>query len=174
MVEVFQKNLVKKSLISQVLADASTQGTGRSQNPGEIQKGFERAYVGHENEFKAELLEARDYLGKLLAETWRNLDPNFLTYHTILRALLKADRKLTVGEHQKTIRECFSWREISVVPDSLLLRPHTLLHSGINSKPKIDKDFSTEISETGRGKRINNGSPEEVKSIFLDHDLSIR
>ena len=37
---------------------------------------------------------ARDYLGRLLAVTWGELSPDFLTYHDILRGLLK----LVAGE----------------------------------------------------------------------------
>ncbi|HJQ37621.1 MAG TPA: hypothetical protein VKB93_10820 [Thermoanaerobaculia bacterium] len=113
MVEVFQKRLVAKNLISADLALRSTQGPGGSPDTKKIQKEFDAAYKGHEAAFKEELLQARDYLGKLLARTWSNLDPNFLSYLTVVRQLLKSDRELTNGEHQQTIRECFSWRGIS-------------------------------------------------------------
>lgn len=131
MVEVFQKELVKRNLITQNLADRSTMGLGRSQDLDAIQADFAAAYVGNEAEFKTALLEARDYLGQLLALTWGELSPDFLTYHTILRGLLRADRQLTRGQHQQTIRECFAWREITLLPGSLLLRPHTLREWGL-------------------------------------------
>jgi hypothetical protein len=125
MVEVYQKNLVQRGLITQDLADRSTQGIGRDQDLDAIQADFARAYKGHEPGFKEALLDARDYLGQLLALTWGELSPNFLTYHNILRGLLHADRTLG-GEYQQTIRECFAWREISLLPGSMLLRPRTL------------------------------------------------
>lgn len=134
MVEVFQKKLVEKGLITQELADLSTQGSGpgRAQDLGAIQKAFDAAYAGKEKEFKEALLQARDYLGRLLAITWGKLNPDFLSYHDILRQLLRADREIK-GEHQKTIRECFAWREISMLPNSLLLQPHTLRECGLHS-----------------------------------------
>src|SRR5262249_32773521 len=62
-VEVFQKELVRRELITQKLAE-------RSQNPGRttvddstsIQNAFASAYSGHEAGFKEALLVARDYL----------------------------------------------------------------------------------------------------------------
>jgi hypothetical protein len=131
MVEVFQKELVRRGLITQALADRSSQGPGGSQDLAAIQADFDAAYKGKEAGFKEALLSARDYLGRLLAVTWGNLSPNFLTYHTILRGLLRADRELTDGEYQDTIRTCFAWREISLIPGSLLLRPHTVEDCGL-------------------------------------------
>ena len=130
MVEVFQKRLVATGLIPQALADRSTQGPGpgRDQDLDAVQADFDAAYTGNEAAFATALLEARDYLGRLLARAWEGLNPNFLTYHTVLRRLMWADRQLNggVGEHQDTIRECFAWREINLVPGSVLLRPHTV------------------------------------------------
>jgi hypothetical protein len=58
---------------------------GSAEDLDKIQADFEAAYTGHEAAFKEELLLARDYLGRLLAVTWSNLSPNFLTYHDVLR-----------------------------------------------------------------------------------------
>lgn len=136
MVEVFQKELVSRNLISEDLAQRSTLGPSptRNQDLAAIQNDFEKAYKGKETQFKDALLDARDYLGRLLAVTWSNLSPNFLTYHGILRELLRADRnpRVSGGRHQSTIRECFAWREISLLPGALLLRPHTLKECGLD------------------------------------------
>lgn len=121
MVEVFQKKLVAKGLISADLAKRSTQGPGGSSDSKGMQKEFDALYKGHEAVFKQLLLEARDYLGRLLATTWSNLDPNFLTYQKIVRGLLAADRALT-GDNQETIRGCFAWRGISAPASMLQLR----------------------------------------------------
>jgi hypothetical protein len=127
LVEVFQKNLVKAGLITQDLADESTQGTGRQQDEEDIQRKFDAVYAGKEAQFKTALLLARDYLGTLLSRTWSSLrPPNFLTYHDILRALLRADRAIA-DQHQETIRSCFGWRGITVLPESLLLRPRSVI-----------------------------------------------
>lgn len=169
MVEVFQKKLVQRGLITQKLADDSTQGTNRGQNLDEIQKAFRNAYTGQEEEFKNALLEARDYLGLLLAKTWGKLDPNYLTYHEILRTLFRADRELG-GEHQQTIRECFAWREISVLPNSILLKPHTLsvcglLHEDIPDEDTLESaiiNLANMIKEGKRSNRADKGLKQNI------------
>ncbi|HVI33092.1 hypothetical protein [Phenylobacterium sp.] len=137
MVEMFQIKLVQRGLITADLAKRSSQEPDNTvQDLAALQAEFAAAYAGHETGFKAALLEARDGLGRLLAECWRNLSPDFLTYHEVLRQLLRADRKLNQGAFQETIRSCFAWREISLAPDSLLLRSHTLADCGMDSGPR--------------------------------------
>lgn len=128
MVEVFQKNLVAKNLISADLAKRSTQGPGGSPDTKQIQKEFNAAYKNHEAAFKQALLAARDYLGKLLATTWSSLDPNFLTYANVVKQLLAADRAIK-NENQDTIRSCFQWRGITA-PASMLLSLRSLTACG--------------------------------------------
>lgn len=127
MVEVFQKLLVERELISSDLATRSTQGPGGSPDIAGIAAEFEAAYLGREAEFRDALLHARDYLGQVLARTWSGLSPHFLTYHDFLRTLLRADLALG-GHHQRTIRECFVWREISP-PLALVLQSNRRLQS---------------------------------------------
>ena len=133
MVEVFQQDLVTKGLVSDDLRDRSTNLPGNAEDLARIQSDFEAAYTGNEAAFKDALLVARDYLGRLLAVTWGNLSPDFLTYHDVLRGLMRADREITRGANQPIIRECFAWREIAPVPTSLLLRPHTLQDCGLRA-----------------------------------------
>ncbi|CCH54590.1 hypothetical protein BN8_03774 [Fibrisoma limi BUZ 3] len=155
-VEVFQKELVNNGLITQALADLSNSGPNQSQDLSDIQNRFAAAYKGNEAGFKDALLFARDYLGQLLAITWSNLSPNHLTYHTILRGLLRADRQITNGEHQDTIRTCFAWREISLIPGSLLLRPHTVQECGLTAGP----DFVDGLIE-----RLNQKDPKVIEAL---------
>ncbi|MGH4004676.1 MAG: hypothetical protein ACRDSO_11280, partial [Pseudonocardiaceae bacterium] len=126
MVEVFQQELVNKDLISEKLRARSTNLPGSAEDLAAIQADFTTAYTGNEAAFKKALLLARDYLGRLLAVTWGNLSPNFLSYHDILRGLMRADRELTDGTNRPIIRDCFAWREIAPVPTSILLRPHAV------------------------------------------------
>jgi hypothetical protein len=112
MVEVFQKELVSQGLISADLATRSTNAPAGQAVDASIQAEFAEAYVGNEKGFKNALIAARDYLGQLLARTWSNLSPNFLTYHDVVRTLLRMDGEITGGRHGQTIRDCFSWREI--------------------------------------------------------------
>ncbi|GGN62007.1 hypothetical protein GCM10010112_19740 [Actinoplanes lobatus] len=133
MVEIFQRDLVAKKLISDDLRIRSTNLPGTAQDLDEIQAEFTAAYTGNEEAFKESLLQARDYLGRLLAATWSTISPDFMTYHGILRAILAADREISGGENAQTIRECFAWREIAPVPTSMLLRPHTLASCGFQA-----------------------------------------
>ena len=141
MVEVFQKRLVAAGLISADLATRSTQGPGGSSDTKQLQKEFNAAYAGHEADFKQHLLEARDYLGRLLATTWSNLEPNFLTYLGVVRGLLEADRTLTNGEHQETIRSCFVWRGITAPAVMLQMGRRTLdsCHFAIREQPPVER-----------------------------------
>jgi len=172
MVEVFQKKLVNYGLINQDLADRSTQGTNRGQDLEQIQKDFNAAYKGNEAGFKIALLEARDYLGRLLALTWSKLDPNFLTYHDILRELFRADRELTGGEHHRTIRECFAWREISLVPNSFLLQPHTLDNCGLKSANKESKSIKSAINNLVKALHSGSGVNSEQKVADIINRLA--
>jgi hypothetical protein len=126
-VEAFQKELVAAELISQQLADLSYHGPQEAVDDAEIQARFNDAYRGHELEFKTCLMNARDYLGTLLAKCWDRLNPNFLTYARIGLTLLAVDRELTGGAQRETIRDCFSWREIQFPADSAAYRSYSIL-----------------------------------------------
>jgi hypothetical protein len=122
-VDAFQMELVRRGLITQQLADRSQFGKAPASELPAIDAAFAAAYAGHENEFKTALLTARDYLGRLLAKTWADLSPNFLTYVKVLSGLLDADQELTGGAHARSIRECFTWREIQpTLPVGLMIR----------------------------------------------------
>jgi len=131
MVEVFQKNLVRDHLITPELARRSSQEIANAQELAALQDQFDAAYAGHAAGFQQALLEARDYLGTLLARTWGSLSPNFLTYPGIVRALLRADRAVAQGAHQDTIRSCFAWREIRVPRRVLLAHMRSLTDCGL-------------------------------------------
>lgn len=178
MVEVFQKKLVNNNLITNDLADRSAQGNCRPQDLSKIQSDFDEAFKDNELKFKQLLLEARDYLGRLLALTWGSLNPNFITYHDILKALFRADRELTRGENHQIIRECFAWREITLHPNSFFLQPHTLENCGLNFKNledrvikdvvnKLHKTLKCESKVRSEQKLINilNRIEEETKKI---------
>ncbi len=116
MVEVFQKGLVAKGLITQDLADRANNGPGQGVSTEALQAEFSQAHGDNAAGFRATLLEARDYLGRLLARAWSSIGPDNLSYHDVLVALLDADREQTGGAHQETIRSCFQWRQITLPP----------------------------------------------------------
>ena len=158
LVEVFQKQLVAKGLITADLAARSTLGPGRIGALKDLQSEFEAAYEGKHEQFKAALIEARDYLGRLLALTWGNLrPPNFLSYHDILRGLLRSDRdpRASGGKHQDTIRSCFAWRGINLLPSSFLLKPRTLRECGLMPEPlrPMEAELRPEINGASRDRK---------------------
>src|ERR1041385_734597 len=75
MVEVFQKGLVQRGLISEDLARRSEHGLSPPSDLPGIQQEFDAAYKGKVDTFKEEFLVARDYLGHLLARAWSKLNP---------------------------------------------------------------------------------------------------
>jgi hypothetical protein len=133
MVEVFQKRLVEQGLITQDLRDRSNNIPGDAADLVEIQRDFTAAYTGKARQFKEALEFARDYIGRALALTWGSLSPDFLTYHDVLRALIRADRQIDGGEHQQIIRDCFAWREIMPTAGSRVLHSHTLTECGLRA-----------------------------------------
>ena len=137
MVEVYQKELVKQQLISQALADRSYHGPDADEDDEIIQKEFGKAYKGREQKFKTALLVARDYLGKLLATSWSQLIPDHLSYATVVKTLLASDRSLTNGQHQDTIRDCFSWREISFPTDSMAFHTWNIAACALQDKAEV-------------------------------------
>lgn len=113
-VEAFQKALVEKQLITPDLAKRSAHGVASLAALPGIAGEFARAYAGHESGFKTCLLEARDYLGRLLATTWSALSADDLQYDQVARAVVRADQAVTGGQNVRLIRECFTWREIAI------------------------------------------------------------
>jgi len=102
LVEVFEQFLVDENIISRELDLISRQD--RDAPLEEVQTGFDRAYAGRHDEFKAALLDARDYVGRLLAGTWCLLGPD-VTFSGIAAAMLEADRRLTGGSGRNTLAE---------------------------------------------------------------------
>ncbi len=116
LVDVFQLTLLESGLIGAELWDLAERVPEEPVDEDEIQSMFDAAYRGRHEEFKEVLLEARDYMGTLLAGTWSRLSPNYLTFADVGDVLLSADRDLTGGKYQESIFESFAWREIGAVP----------------------------------------------------------
>ena len=114
--------------------DRSYHAPDEDEDDDVIQKEFDDAFKGKEDEFKQALLEARDYLGALLAHTWKNLGPHHLNYGAVGLGLLSADMEITGGRHQSKIRESFAWREITFPADSIAFVPHSLDECGLLSR----------------------------------------
>jgi hypothetical protein len=111
LVEVFQELLVQDGLISRQLDDLSREES--SPQAQLVQAEFDRAYGGRHEEFKRVLLDARDYVGRLLATAWKTLSWD-LSYGTLAQALLSADRQIAAGAGRRIILDSLLWRGIEL------------------------------------------------------------
>ena len=123
LVDVFQENLVWRGLIGRGLADLGRQVENNPDDAPAIQAAFDAAYPNRERAFRAALVEARDYLGAALAETWKRLSPDYFTYADVARIMLAVDRALTGGQYRREMIESFEWRGIGRVTVGPRLAP---------------------------------------------------
>jgi hypothetical protein len=111
-VDIFQENLVERGLIAREVADLSDRIREHPEFGVTIQKAFDETYPQDPEGFRAALVQARDYTGMVLAETWSRLSPDFLSYESIAETVLAIDHALTRGRYREEIIESFAWREI--------------------------------------------------------------
>ena len=111
-VDVFQMFLVRDGLISPEL-DALSRPDVSATDERTVQAGFDNAYAGRHDEFKASFAEARDYIGRLLASAWRRLSWD-VTYGEVAAALVLADWGVANGVGYDIIQESLGWRGIHV------------------------------------------------------------
>jgi hypothetical protein len=109
LVEVFQEILVQEGLISRELDEISRQVDAAPLD--EVQAGFDRAYAGRHDDFKAALLDARDYMGRCLSLAWSRLSWD-LTIGKVAAALVSADGELTGGMGRRILLDSLLWRGI--------------------------------------------------------------
>jgi len=114
-IDVFLENLLERGLISAEFEELSDQIEKHPDYVDKMQALFDEAYAGNHDGFKQALLDARDYLGIALAESWGRLSPHYLNYVDFGRALLQADDRLTGGRYRQVIVTNFRWREIGTV-----------------------------------------------------------
>jgi hypothetical protein len=105
-----------------------------------VQPIFEAAYEGRYEEFRAALIDARDYAGKALAETWRRLRADDFSYLEVAQMLIAVDTATTGGRFRRALVESFDWREIgraTVGPRLKPPGPHSHTHSARTITPDI-------------------------------------
>lgn len=112
LVEVFHQILVEEGFISRELDELSR--TEEENAPVEaVQAGFDRAYAGRHDAFKAALLDARDHTGRLLAGTWQQLGWN-LTFDGVAAAMSAVDDRPTGGAARNLLIENLARRGIGI------------------------------------------------------------
>lgn len=111
-VDVFQLILVREGLITPAL-DALSRPDVNAADERAVQSGFDRAYAGRHDEFKSAFAEARDYMGRVLANAWGRLSWD-VTYGEVAAALLMADGWVADGAGYDIVQESLAWRGIRV------------------------------------------------------------
>jgi hypothetical protein len=112
LVDIFDENLLDRGLISSEVEDLLDQFERFPEYEGPIQALFDEAYQGRREGFRAALVQAREYLGVALAETWKRLSPDHLRYAHVGEVLLEVDRELSGGRYRRAIVNSLRWRDI--------------------------------------------------------------
>jgi len=128
LVDIFHEELVDRSLISASAEDLSDKLEESPDYCMVIQPIFDEAYAAAPELFRAALIAARDTLGTYLAETWRLLPPDNLSYVEVGRTLLAVDRMLSGGRYQRIIEVNLRERAIGYVKVGPRLGPPSPHH----------------------------------------------
>ncbi len=123
LVDVFHENLLDRGLISPEMEDLSDQLEWNPEYSDVMQAMFDERYADDPEGFRLSLLQARDYLGSYLADTWMMLDPDLLSYFGVGQALEAVDTAITGGRYRSIIRGNFAMREIGLVQPGPRLAP---------------------------------------------------
>ena len=129
LVDVYQEKLVDRGVISREVADLSDHMREHPECEAVVQAAFDLAYSRRPDAFFDVMVETRDYMGVLLAETWKRLSGQFLSYDDVARVMLAVDGALSGGRYQQEIFESFDWREIGRVRVGPRLKPDETSHS---------------------------------------------
>jgi hypothetical protein len=143
-VDIYQEMLVDRRLISSVVAEATRFVRDEPEQADVVQPVFDAAYEGRSDEFRAALIDARDYMGAALAETWRRLTADNLSYLDVALILVQVDNAMSGGRFRRAIVESFDWREIGRAPVGPRLKPpgpHSHAHSVRTITPALAREF---------------------------------
>lgn len=151
LVDVFQELLVERGLIGRDLADLSDQLEQHPEYDRIIQPRFDAVYPARRQEFRQALVDARDYMGVLLAETWKRLSADDLDYADVGETMMAIDRALTGGRHQREMASSFRWRGIGAVHAGPRLTPPDESSHAFSSRSVTPDDVAPAPARAGRG-----------------------
>jgi len=123
LVDIFQEILVERGLIPRHVAEVTRRVRSHPDNAEIVQSVFDAAFADRYEEFRAALVEARDYMGFLLAETWKRLSPDYFNYLEVAEAMIEVEGAMSGGRYRRAMVESFAWREIGQVNVGPRLRP---------------------------------------------------
>ena len=113
-VDIYHERLLLHGLISAEEEDLSDQLEDSPEYNDVMQEIFDARYAENPEGFRLALLEARDFLGSYLADTWEKLDADMLSYFGVEKALLAVDQEITGGAFRKIIEGNFRMRDIGL------------------------------------------------------------
>jgi hypothetical protein len=122
-VDIFQEILVERGLIPRDVAEASRGVRDGPEIAEAVQPVFDAAFADRHEGFRAALIEARDYVGFALAETWKQLSADYFTYVDVAAAMLATEARMSGGRYRRAMIESFDWREIGRVSVGPRLAP---------------------------------------------------
>ena len=103
LVDIFHEELKARGLITERQEDLSDRLEDFPGYHRIMQPIFDEAFAAAPDGFRSALVSARDTLGYYLAETWRRLSPDNLSYADVGRTLFAVDRILNSGRFKSII-----------------------------------------------------------------------
>ena len=143
-VDIFQELLVERGLIPLEIAEATRKVRDEPDRAEFVQPYFEAAYEGQYEAFRAVLVDARDYMGAALAETWKRLQADDFSYLDVALSLIEVDAAMSGGRFKRALVESFDWRDIgraTVGPRLKPPGPHSHTHSVRTITPDMVRDL---------------------------------
>lgn len=128
LVEIFQRLLIERGLISEDLGSRSSANTIEPKLLHQLQTEFDQAYSGKAQDFKQALLDARDLFGYMMARAWLKKIPDDFAFWKVVNHLIDADQELNQGKYSQIIRDCFEWRKLDATIPLHLRNPHEIIH----------------------------------------------
>jgi len=146
LVDIFQEMLVERGVISRDVAELTRDIRSQPQNAQILQPAFDAAFEDRYEDFRAALIEARDTMGFMLAETWKRLTADYFTYLDVAETMIAVEAATTGGRYRRAMAESFAWREIGRVGAGPRLRPpgpRSHSHSARTLVPGIQDQLPT-------------------------------
>lgn len=149
LVDIFHEELVERNLISPFVEDMFDQVEDLPSYHERVQPVFDKAYAEDPEGFKSALEDARDIVGKYLAESWRLLAADHLNYIDVANSLLFVDDALASGRYRNILKVNFERRGIGAVA----VGPE-LPEASKNSHSLSERTFVPEDPCCGHGRRM--------------------
>lgn len=146
LVDIFHELLLAEGLIDPETEELSDRLEGRPEYEHEMQWRFDEAYERNPQGFAAALVDARDYVGTYLADSFRRLAPDGLTYAQVRDAMLTIDCEITGGELNRIIRRNFAARDIGYVRAGPRLTPPNEESHFFSPRTELPDDYPIDAS----------------------------